>query len=558
MISGYVPDITDNSIEVLLVDPTDLEKFTKAGYTVGTNIQNDPATGFKDDRVLVTRRGSGMAGLLTGAMSFTGMQRKGSAPSREAMNLMQGTQVTSAEMKARIDSAKTKAEDELFNSPLSYDPRQTKGQNLVPVFAPDGRIADWRYMMTEQNRDALLDRNNSMEQVLGTLAGQITDKVDAADQNIDVVRSLRDQYNDDFKNRPSSYLLVGKDSTDPQLAELYRLLPENTKREINRVWKQDGMWIPADQMNLIMGYRKFSLTTSFGLLPTERNVAEKALVGISEAVFGAKAALRIGQAEDVMQELVKEAKDILVVKNIVTLVGNMVSNMTLLAWEGVPLKSMIASHAIGIKAATDYRKDNKRLIQVEQSIEIGYSPDGMAALEQEALELRDRLARNPLKPLIDAGLMRTVGKQVYMTHDTSVYKFLSQSTQLSDLVARYTMYEHTMTRAKDPLSQDDAIRQAEASFVNYDLPSHRTLQYLNDMGIVMFTKYYIRIQKVIMRLMKEKPARGLALIAANHFMQGLDSITDSNWLNRIGNNPLKPGAFGYFGTLDELPAIKLL
>ena len=593
MISGYVPDITDNSIEVLLVDPSDLAKFQQAGYTVGTNLQNDPATGFKDDRVLVTRRGSGMAGLLTGAMSFTGMQRKGSAPSREAMNLMQGTQITSAEMKARIDAAKTQAENELFTSPLSYDPRQTKGQNLVPVFAPDGRIADWRYMMTEQNRDALLDRNNAMDQVLGTLAGQITDKVDAEVQNTDVVRSLRDQYNDDFKNRPSSYLLVGKDSTDPQLAELYRLLPENTKREINRVWKQDGMWIPADQLNLIIGYRKYSLTSAFAALPTERNVAEKVLVGISEAVFGAKAALRIGQAEDVMQELVKEAKDILVVKNIVTLVGNMVSNMTLLAWEGVPLKEIIKYHAIGVKAATDYRKDNKRLIQVEQSIEIGYSPDGMAALEQEALELRDRLARNPLKPLIDAGLMptivedveaddtqysyksrlqnkvekytnkvpawmRTVGKQVYMTHDTSVYKFLSQSTQLSDLVARYTMYEHTMNRAKDPLSQTDAIRQAEASFVNYDLPSHRTIQYLNDMGIVMFTKYYIRIQKVIMRLMKEKPARGLLLIAANHFMSGLDSITDSNWLNRIGNNPLKPGAFGYLGALDELPAIKLL
>lgn len=593
MITGYVPDITDNSIEVLLVDKADLSKFMDAGYTVGTALQNDPATGFKDDRILVTRRGSGMAGLLTGAMSFTGMQRKGSAPSREAMNLMHGTQVTSAEMKARIDQAKTKEEAELFNSPLSYDPRQTKGQNLVPSFAPDGRIADWRYMMTEQNRDALLDRNNAMDQVLGTMAGQITDKVDSADQNADVVRSLRDQYNDDFKNRPSSYLLVGKDSTDPQLAELYRLLPESTKREINRVWKQDGMYIPADQMNLIMGYRKFSLTTAFGALPTERNVAEKLLVGVAESIFGAKAALRIGQAEDVMQELVKETKDILVVKNIVTLIGNMVSNMTLLAWEGVPVKDAIASHAIGIKAATDYRKDNKRLIQVQQAIEIGYSPDGVAVLEQEAAELRDRLARNPLKPLIDAGLMptivedveaddtqysyksrlqnkvekytnkvpawmRTVGKQVYMTHDTATYKFLSQATQLSDLVARYTMYEHTMKRAKDPLSQADAIRQAEVSFVNYDLPSHRTIQYLNDTGLVMFTKYYIRIQKVIMRLMKEKPARGLALIAANHFMSGLDSITDSNWLNRIGNNPLKPGAFGYLGALDELPAIKLL
>lgn len=593
MQSGYTPEIVDSNIEVLLVDKADLAKFMKAGYTVGTTLQNDPATGFKDDRVLVTRHGSGMAGLLTGAMSFTGMHRKGSEPSREAMNLMMGTQITSAALKGQIDRAKAATEGELFNRALSYDPRKAAGQNLIPSFAPDGRIADWRYMMTENNRDALLDRDNSMDQILGTMSGQIVDKVDSAIQNADVVRSLRDQYDADYKNRPSSYLLVGKDSTDPQLAELYRLLPEATKKEIKRVWKQDGMYIPADQMNMIMGYRKYSLTSAFAALPAERNVAEKVLVGLTTHFLGEKAALRVGQAEDVMQELVKEAKDILVVKNIVTLLGNMTSNLTLLAWEGVPLKQAIADHAIGIKAAIDYRKDAKRLLQVEQSLEIGYVPEGQSALETEAVELRDRLARNPLKPLIDAGLMPTIvedvemddgqftyksrfqkkvekytskvpaamreaGKQIYMTHDTASYKFLSQATQLSDLVARYTMYNYTMNRAKDPLSQIDSLRQAEESFVNYDLPAHRNMQFLNDMGIVMFTKYYMRIQKVIMRLVKERPARGLALLAAKNYFSGLDSISDSYWFNRIGNNPLQPGAFGYLGTLDELPAIKML
>lgn len=593
MQSGYTPEIVNNNIEVLLVDRADLGKFEQAGYTVGTQLSNDPATGFKDDRVLVTRLGSGMAGLLTGAMSYTGMHRKGTAPSREAMNLVMGTQITSAALKGQIDQAKAAMDADLFNSPLNYDPRKSSANNLVPVFAPDGRIADWRYMMTENNRDVLLERESSMDQILGTMSGQIVDKVNSATQNADVVRSLRDQYDADYKNRPSSYLLVGKDSTDPELGELYRLLPESTKKEIRRVWKRDGMYIPADQMNMIMGYRKYSLTSAFGALPAERNVAEKTLVGISKALFGEKAGLRIGQAEDVMQELVKEAKDILVVKNISTLLGNMVSNLTLLAWEGVPLKQAIASHAIGIKAAMDYRKDAKRLLQVEQLLEIGYLPGDAQAFQNEAVELRDRLARNPLKPLIDAGLMPTIvedveaddsqysyksrlqtkvqkytdkvpallrdaGKQVYLTHDTSAYKFLSQATQLSDLVARFTMFQHVTTRAKDPLSVTDALRQAEESFVNYDLPSHRNVQFLNDMGVVMFTKYYMRIQKVIMRLVREKPARGLALVMANHYIQGLDSITDSTWFNRLGRNPLQPGAFGYLGTLDELPAIKML
>lgn len=589
--SAYVPEITDTNIEVMLVDKADLGKYERAGYVLGTNLQHDPASGVRDNRVLVTRRGSGQAGLLTGAMSYTGMGRKGSSPSTEALNVLQGTQVTSAAHKAQINAAKAAVEHELFARSLAYDPRKAKRGNMVPVLAPNGQIADWRYMMSETSRDALLDRDNSVEQVLGVLSGQIVDKVSSAAQNADVVRSLRDQYDADFKNRPASYLVVGKDSTDPELRELYTLLPESTKREIKRVWKDDNMRIPADQLNLIMGYRKYSLTQPFTALPGDRNFAEKLFVQVAEHFLGDKAALRIGKAEDVMQELVKETKDILVVKNIVTLVGNMISNLTLLAWEGVPVRKAIAAHAIGLKAAVDYRRDNKRLLQLQQAVEIGYADSSVA--EGEIVELRDRLARNPLKPLIDAGLMptivedveaddsqysyksrlqtkvqkytnkvpawmREVGKQVYMTHDTGIYKFLSQATQLSDLVARYAMYEHTMTRARDPLSQADALKQAEESFVNYDLPSHRNIQFLNDMGLVMFTKYYMRIQKTIMRLVREKPARGLALVAANHAWSGLDSITDSYWMNKLGNNPLQDGALGYFGALDELPAFSLL
>jgi hypothetical protein len=592
--TGYVAEIHDNKIEVLLVDQKDVEAHQRAGYTVGTRLQMDPNVKALQggSRVLMTRRGSGQNALLTGAMSFTGMNAKGSSPVTEALNMMQGTQTTSAAVRQQIAAAKAGAIADLFTRGSNYDPRNAQAGHMAPTLAPDGRIADYRHLMVEHNRDVLLDRDNSMDQVMGVMAGQIADKVSSAAQNADVVRSMYDQYRADYTSRPASYLRVAADSNDATLAEAYRLLPESTKREIKKVWKEDAMYVPADQIDLIFGYRKFSLTNAFAALPTDRNLMEKTLVGITSAMFGEKAALRVGQAEDIMQALVKEMKDILVVKNVMTLAGNIMSNMTLLAWEGVPLQKAISSHAIAIKGAIDYRKDSKRLMQLQQSVEIGYFADTEAA-EVEMVELRDRLARNPIKPLIDAGLMptivedvevddnrytykahlehkverftskvpawmRAVGRQVYMTHDTATYKFLSQSTQLSDLVSRYALYEHATTRRKDPLSKADALRLAEDSFVNYDLPSHRTLQYLNDMGIVMFTKYYLRIQKVIMRLVKERPARGLILVALEHYLSGLQSVLDSSWTNKIGNNPLQDGALGYLGSLKELPAIKLL
>lgn len=590
--TGYTPEIHDNKIEVLLVAPKDVAAHERAGYAKGSNLQVDPNYKLNEQRVLMTRRGAGQTGLLTGAMSFTGMNSRGSSPVTEALNMLQGTQATSAKVKQDIALAKASEIASLFGRSLAYDPRRAKPGHLAPTLAPDGKIADYRYLMTEHNRDVLLDRDSSMDQVLGVMAGQIVDKVSTVQQNNDVVGALYDQYKADFNNRPASYLQVGPDVADASLAEAYRLLPESTKREIKKVWKSDDMYIPADQVDLILGYRKYSLTSAFSALPSDRNLFEKTLVQVTGAILGEKAELRVGQAEDMIQSLVGEMKDILVVKNVLTLVGNIVSNMTLLAWEGVPIKSALASHAVAIKGALSYRNDAKRLMQLEQALEIGYTARTLE-VESELVALRDRMARNPIKPLVDAGLlptivedvqvnddrysyksilarkverfsskvparMRELGKQVYMTHDTAAYKFLSQATQLSDLVARYALYEHAISRTQDPLSSADALKLAEDSFVNYDLPSHRTIQYMNDMGLVMFTKYYLRIQKVIMRLVKEHPARGLMLAALNNYFSGLQSVMDSSWINKLGNNPLQESALGFLGALKELPAFKLL
>lgn len=588
-ISGYVPEIHDSKIEVLWVDKTDLGSFEKKGFTaVEGGIQRDDTSPVNNDLVMVTRRGAGQTSLLTGAVSYTGMHAKGSKLDRKAINAMSGSAKASAAVMASIKAARAAAINDMFLSPLSYDPTKAKAGKMVPVVNPSGQIVDYRYMMTENNRDALLDRDSSMDQVLGTLAGQIVDKVSSADQNSNVIGALYDQYKADFANRPASYLKVGADSTDKQLLELYNLMPEQAKKDMQRIWKGKNMYVPADQLNLIMGYRKYSLTEGFN--DPDANWAEKILVRVAGAIFGEKAELRVGQAEDVMQELVKEAKDILVVKNIVTMVGNIMSNITLLAAQGVSLPQAIRSHAIGLKGAMSWRADNKRLIQLERALSVGYVPEGSQAIENEIVEIKDRMARNPVKVLIDAGLMPTIvedveaddnqysyksrlgrtvskytgwvpqlakeaGKQIYMTHDTSTYKFLSQTTQLSDFVARYTMYEYLTTRNLDPLSSADAIKTAEDSFVNYDIPAHRSMQFMNDMGLVWFTKYYMRIQKTIMRLVKERPARVLALVAANHYVAGLQSVLDSSWINHLGGNPFSVGAFNYPSTLDELPAV---
>ena len=143
-----------------------------------------------------------------------------------------------------------------------------------------------------------------------------------------------------------------------------------------------------------------------------------------------------------------------------------------------------------------------------------------------------------------------------MGKDTTAYQTLRHLTALSDFMARYTQYQHLTTRKTNPLSQEDAIQQASDDFVNYDIPMHRGMQYLNDTGIFMFSKYYIRIQKVISRMFKENTARMLGAILLGNYMDLGPIVLDSSWVHKFGNNPLNWGSLQYPGSLGELATVK--
>lgn len=142
-----------------------------------------------------------------------------------------------------------------------------------------------------------------------------------------------------------------------------------------------------------------------------------------------------------------------------------------------------------------------------------------------------------------------------MAKDTAPYKALFRATQLSDFVARYTLYQHLVSRAKNPLSKEAALFEASESFVNYDLPMPKTLQYIDDMGLTPFLKYFLNIQRVLQKTMRENPGRVLAMVAAGNFMNLGPVVLTSSALTRIGNNPMESGAFKFFGALDDIATV---
>jgi hypothetical protein len=310
------------------------------------------------------------------------------------------------------------------------------------------------------------------------------------------------------------------------------------------------------------------------------------------AAAEARAGLKLRQAEDIWQEIISEIKDILVVKSGLTLLGNVLSNFSELFWIGVPLKDIVKHHRIALRGVTAYRKDAKELFKLQQLLATGTLVGSQHEMQQRIIQLEDSIARSPVKELIDAGLLPTIvedvaqehdefsyksrlvrgaeqytdglnkhikaaGRTLYMAHDTALYQWLSQGTQVSDFLARYTAYQHMTHRENAPMDHKTAVQFVSDAFVNYDIPTHRSMQYLNDMGIIWFTKYYLRIQKVIMHLWKDNPARALMLLGIDQYFAGAQTLMDSGFMHHL-NNPLSIGALKYPGTLDDLATVNAM
>jgi hypothetical protein len=569
----------------------DGKKLVAQGWKQSVRVSLDPADPDREEKHVYFLKDGGKTRRVTGILSYTGKNSKGTPIHNGYMNVNTAAGLQNAVTNAGIINSRQVAINNMFTPGPRKDLSKPGASFMAPVLNTNGEAVKWRYLMSENLKDDLLKRDNRFDKVLGTVAGSIFDKETTQEQNMKAVKALKEHYDTDYELNPKGYMLVGADSTDPEMKEIWNLLPDDTKRDVEKVWGYKGMMVRSDNLDIMFGYRKLSIADVFDKDPDVRIYWEKVVVAMAEAAFGPKAALRMRQGERGWQEMVAEAKDIIVVKSGLVMLANIRSNMWLLHMNGVPLKDMLHHHLVALKGASSYQKENKELDHLKMLRDTGYTQGKDADIARRISLLEDSLARNPVKELIDAGLMPTIveeldpdddnysyksalankvqsitdkghpvfmdaAKFVYMAHDTPLYQGFRHVTQLSDFVARYTLYQHMISKKVDPLSKADAIQEASDAFVNYDIPMHRMLQYTDDMGITMFTKYFIRIQKVLAQTVRDNPGRVITSTLLSHYL-GLGStvLEESSMWMKIGNNPIKDGPLQFLESIGELPVL---
>jgi hypothetical protein len=604
MVHGYTPEIYNQHVGVVVANAEEGKDLVLQGYTLVGKVERDPSDPDMDAKGLYKLMDGGMPPFLAGAISMTGLHAKGSPAHSGFMNALNASnQVAITQHAGRVADVEA-----MFKSTGRRDLSKAPGTFMSPLLDDRGNVVNWRYTMAEDTKDNVLDRDNRFEKILGVLAGATYDKVSSPEQNRNVIQTLKELHLEQASRNPESYIEVGANSPDPEMREIWSMLPDQTKKDVKAIWGTNYMMVRKDSLDLVFGYHKLSLANAFRKDPEFRNHAEKITIfmieGILRLVARAKgmdtgdtekyvkrAAAVVTKSERMWQELVKEAKDIIVVKSGVVMLGNVWSNLWLLSLSGVPMKDIAHHHLVAMKGATTYLADSEELDRLRTLRSIGHTQAGTEDINSRIARLEDALKRNPVAELIDAGLMPSIVEDValdddpysyksalsrkaealtsklhpkvvemarvaYMSHDTKVYKALSRVTQLSDFVARYTYYQHLISRQDKPMDKVSAIHEASEAFVNYDTPMHRMVQYTDDMGITAFTKYFLRIQRVLQKLAKDHPARVLGTVLLGNFLDLGPIVLEGSAVFKFGNNPIQSGPFMLVGALDELATVQ--
>ena len=240
--------------------------------------------------------------------------------------------------------------------------------------------------------------------------------------------------------------------------------------------------------------------------------------------------------------------------------------------------------------AEEHHRDSEQLFKLQNLLSTGYVTGDTSHIQSEIDRLNIAIKNNPVTEMINAGLMPTIvedvaneddpysyksafikstekytsklnssvrsaGKVAYMSHDTKVYQSLARITQLSDFVARYALYQQLTTRKENPVSKEVAIQEASDAFINYDVPMNRNLQYMDDMGFFMFTKYFLRIQRVIRGRFIHSSGKMALMLGAESYLGSIPTIMDASVLVRAGNNPLGMGALQFPSAIGEIAPI---
>lgn len=590
-IKGFKPAIHNPHVDVVAVKAEEVDDYIQKGYEQvlhGSIVQDELDN--TEPRYLMINKNAPYARYNSGGLDMKDTHFRG----YEVFNYK-----TNAKELARVGQGRLKRNTELAKTmdAHNYDPRDIKGNHLIPRYGNDMMILGYNYEMSGELRDKLLDRDLSFDMMLATMGSELV----AKPKLVDTQRTLAQVLAEDAKNpttgfklSPVHFTVINPNSPDPRVQEMLRMMPYEFYQEMqSQFGKGKPFVIRTAVFNSVFGFRKYNVSEMFDKVSGERNYFEKFMTTLYENIYGKQARNKAANHQYVWEWFVTQAKDLIVIRSVKVLIGNIIANALISSAYGITPTELARGMFYAWKEGKAYRQLQVEEQRIDFELLNTTSESQRKKLKAELVAVRQNMQNSGMHEYMEEGLMSTIVEDIDMGSetklfksdfekkldnlaekipqpvrttmkwatfhpDTEIHKFLSESTQFSDFAAKYVLAKHIERKSlkmgkSKKAAFEDGIQMAQEVFINYDIPTNRTLQAANDLGLFMFTKFTVRFQRALARQLHQNGGHAML----QHFMV-------EEYLPVAGLlNPFFPmfntglGAFTGIGALAQLPLIAM-
>ena len=577
-IKGYTKQLFDSTYDIKIDFIHNEKDLAKEGYSLVSKLKNNNITETND--LAIYRRTFSNPNRRNGAgFILSGTHAIGSTLKDTAFNMLTGVDVKDELAQrdvldifnANINKEAKKFDKLMHTKDMTFKDFEKLSSDYTPIVSPtSNKAVDYRITMSTIHKQKLLNMNMNGISILSKMYASQNTQLNASIRNKVLIEFLKDDVENNMiestkrgRDTGIKYILLDKNTDNKYLRESWKVIPRELKEEIEK----GDFYIREDWLQSLFGIQDISLA-DLSILKKDKTKLLRRSISI---------------AERILKTLAYIAKRNIVLLVPGVLVNNVISNINYSIMNGANPAKVAKMQLANAKAIRTYLEDKKALNRIEFRERIG-----TATKEEVAMKniYKSKLQNNIVHPLMEKGMyqsivediniddlesigkiskflknskllnkipnpIRWISRQLYMTEGTPIYDFMFQATQYSDFIARATEYQLQMERApkKYKIVEKDGKKYKELTneyieyeekvtigilnaFINYDKPQSSIEQYLNDIGLIMFTKFAKRIQHVILKSSIDNPIGVLMFLLGQHYILDKDDILEQNIINK--------------------------
>jgi GGDEF domain-containing protein len=442
---------------------------------------------------------------------------------------------------------------------------QGRNSNLVPIFNFDGDIAGYERLLDRKTVQTLTHSDNTLLHIaIGAKLGRIMEERMAMRFNKEAIDILKKQWDTGVAAGEQAQYEDVTSTQDKQIARAWEVVPPETKKALEDAFGGPVM-IRKDLIANTLGYHKAGVADIYTGNASLSEETRRAFFGVAEVLLGPNSAKYLFAAELAIKEAVATAKDWIVVRSLSVAISNAMASMNLVVANGVPIKELVKSYREGMADVRAYSRIQKEIIGLTVKI-AGAGPKEAERLRTIQKGKYEAIKRLAIYPLIEAGELSdlpegleetpkhsylgdfsgwlndhlrklhpklpSVAANAIIAKDTAFHDAISKAIQAGDFLGKWAVYKHMIKSGKSVEVARDTVRD---EFISYGTNPGRFRGALEDFGVVWWSQFTLRAQKVLLRRFRKNPF-SFFVSAGFGDVTGSDSPSDTSLFERGWDN----------------------